>query len=165
MLCATDLGGGWSPTDAPYVQVCPPSGFAIGVVLATSTTSVIERALPESDPASAVADVQARVNCALGPSSAAFGESRKLPAIAISGTSAEAQLIRELSFGGVEIETIAAIGPAVLVVGVVGDAGQPDAATVLRIVDSAIQRFQNPRPYGGPFTPVTAPTSAAPSAP
>jgi hypothetical protein len=165
MLCATDLGSGWIPVDASFVQLCPPSPFTEGAVLEAGTLTVIERTFPEPDPASAVADVRSRLSCDLSPSFKAFGTNRELPAIPIPGTTAEAQTIADLSYGGVEIMTIAAIGPAVLEVGVAQDAGRPDNATVTRIVNSAVQRFQNPRLFAGPFSSISAPGSAAASAP
>jgi hypothetical protein len=165
MLCATDLGVGWTPSYATFVQLCPLSPFTEGAVLATGTSTVIERIFSDADLASAVADVHARVSCALGPISKAFGTNRELRGIVIPGTTAEAQVIADLSYGGVEIMTIAAIGPAVLEVGVAQDAGRPDNPTVTRIVNSAVQRFQNPRPSGGPFPPVTTTTFVDPSAP
>jgi hypothetical protein len=165
MLCATDLGADWVPAEAALVQLCPPSPLAEAVVLANGTSTVFERVVQDADPASAVADVQARVSCAVGPNSKAFGTNRELPALVIPGTNADAQVIADLSNGDVEIMTIAAVGSAVLEVGVAQDAGRPDNTTVLRIVTSALQRFQNPRPSGGPFAPVMGTASVVSPAP
>lgn len=153
-LCATDLGAGWYTIGTVFVQLCPPAPTVTGGVLATSNMDVAERIHAEPDPASAVADVRARVTCALDPRFSFIGVSRELPAVAVSGTAAEAQVITDLSGGGVEVSTIVAIGSSVLAVGVADDVGPPDNAVVLRIVNSAIDRYRNPRPFGGPFAPV-----------
>jgi hypothetical protein len=158
-LCAADLGTGWYAIGTVFVHLCPPAPTTTGGVLATSNMEVNEGIYPEPDPPSAVADVRARVTCALDPRLRFVGVSRELPAIAISGTAAEARVITDLSDGGVEVNTIVAIGSSLLTVGVAADGGPPDDATILRIVNSAIDRFRNPRPSGGPFAPVmgTAP--------
>jgi len=164
-LCSADLGAGFVPLDAEFVQVCPPGPNVVGVALVSSTVSVIERITPEPDAASAIAAARARLTCALNTKSKLFGPSRELPAVAIPGAATEGQLVTDLRGGGAEVRTIVAIGPDMLTVGVVGDEGMPDEATVLRVVNAAVQRFHKPRPSGGPFPSVTTTTFVNPSAP
>jgi hypothetical protein len=162
-LCSTDLGAGWVPVGAEDVHVCPPGPSALGAALSSSALNVNERIITEADPAAAIALVRARTSCAVA--SRLFGESRKLPAIAIAGTTDEAQLVIDLPGLTAGVTTLIAMGNVVISVGVSDDEGVPDSATVLRIVNLAIHRFQNPRSSGGPFPPVMVPTSAIPSVP
>ena len=125
-------------------------------VIENGTLSVLERISPESDEASALAAIRDRVHCDLNTKSKFFGAARELPAIAIPGTNAEAQVVTDAprGIGGGEIRTIVAIGTDMVTIGVSGYGRLPDNATVLRIVDAAVQHFQNPRPSGGPFAAV-----------
>jgi hypothetical protein len=160
-LCRADLGAGWTPSDVPFAQLCPPGPIVFGGALHSGTLVVTELRAPEPDPASAIADVRARVRCYLNSTSALLGPSRKLPATAIPGTDAEGQLVIDRFDYGVETKTILAIGPVVLILSVSDDSGVPDSATVMRIVNAAIHRFRNPRP----FVTVPAPRSGLASPP
>lgn len=164
-LCAADLGDGWIPVDAVFLQACPPGPIIYGAVLVSGTVNVSEHIISEPDSASAIADVGTHVSCDLKLRSKLFGPFRKLPAISVPGTAAEAQLAIDLPGGGAGITTVMAIGDVVIAVGVDDDGGAPDRATVLRIVNSAIHRFENPRSFSGPFPRVLPSTSAVHSAP
>jgi hypothetical protein len=166
-LCSADLGADWSPIDAQVLQICPPGPTIFDGVLENGTLSVLQRITPEPDGASAIAAIRDRVQCDVNMKSKFFGRSRELPVIAIPGATAEAQVVTDAprGIGGGEIRTIVAIGPYMVTIGVSAYGRLPDDATVLRIVDAAVQRFQNPRPSGGPFAPVVGHEPVLSSAP
>ncbi|HEY3923500.1 MAG TPA: hypothetical protein VGL75_03000 [Acidothermaceae bacterium] len=155
-LCSTDLGAGWVPLERQVLQICPPGPAAFYGVIQNGTLGVIEHITSEPDDASAMAAIQDRVHCVLTTRSKLLGASRQLPAIAIPGTTAEVQVVTDARRGlrGAEVATLVAIGPDIVGIGVIAEGSLPDNATVMRIVDAAIQRFYNPRRSGGPFAPV-----------
>lgn len=164
-LCAADLGADWTPVGVAVAQVCPPSALVGGALIENATMAVYEHIVTEPDPGAAVALVRARVSCALSSRSRLFITSRKLPVVPIPDTLAEAQLVISFPYGGPEIETLVVIGNVVLAVGVSDYEGVAGSATVLRIVNLAIHRFQNPRSSGGPFAPIIVPVPPVPSVP
>jgi hypothetical protein len=171
-LCAADIGKDWTPVDVRVLPVCSRAfvagatlldkatevrTFVAGATLVNKATEVDEYIVTEPDSASALTYVRARVSCILN--SALPQATRKLPAVAIPGVAAETQLRSYFPGGGGGISTYVVLGNVVISIDVSGD-GQPNNATALRIVNTAIHRFQNPRPYGGPFAPVASPAPA-----
>jgi hypothetical protein len=144
-LCADDLGSGWTPFGVVDVQMCAPGSIALGDGLVSGTVYVYEHIVTEPDTASAIAYMRARVTCDLKGGSKLRGTLRELPLVAIPGAAGEAQLVFDLPDAGGGIGTLVVIGNFVLTVSVSDDAGVPDSATVMRIVNTAINRFQNPR--------------------
>ncbi|HWF42520.1 MAG TPA: hypothetical protein VN683_10590, partial [Acidothermaceae bacterium] len=157
-LCSADLGHDWGPLDLQLLQICPPGPTAFYGVIQNSALIVIERITTEPDEASAIAVIRDRVRCVLNTKSKLLGPSRALPAIAIPGATAEAQVVTNAprDMPGGEVATLVAIGPDIVGIGVSGYGSLPDNVTVMRIVDAAVHRFQNPRPSGGPFAPVVS---------
>jgi hypothetical protein len=165
-LCSADLGADWVPLNAQVLQVCPPGPTIFYGVIRNSTLSVLERITSEPDEAVAIATIRDRVHCDLTSKSELLGVSWELPPIAIPGAAAEAQVATDALRGsGGEIRTLVAIGPDIVAIGVSAYGSLPDNATVMRIVDAAIHRFQNPRPSGGPFAPVVVPASGVSPSP
>jgi len=165
-LCSADLGHDWYPLDMQVLQICPPGPSAFYGVVQNSSLIVFERITSKPDAASAIAAIQARLRCILNTKSKFFGTPRALPAVAIPGATAEAQVVTDArDMRGGEVATLVAIGPDIVGIGVSGYGSLPDSATVMRIVDAAIQRFHNPRPSGGPFAPVTVPEPVMSAAP
>lgn len=165
-LCAADLGVDWNPVGARDLQVCPPGPTHDDAVLSTGPMTVSEDIITKPSAALAamfVHNTETLMQCAAAVD--LFAEAGELPSTAIEGSTAEAQLMLSSPVGDSAIDTAVAIGNVVVFVGVSEVQGVPDDVIVLRIVNSAIQRFQNPRPYGGPFSPVTASTSVSPTAP
>jgi hypothetical protein len=157
-LCAADLGNDWTPVGVRVLPVCSRT-FVDGASLTNKTTEVDEYTVAEPNSATALAYVRARVSCTLN--SRLPQATRKLPAVPIAGVVAETQL-RSYFPGGGGISTFVVVGSVVLSIDVSG-AEQPNDASALRIVNTAIHRFQNPRPYGGPFAPLASPAPALPS--
>jgi len=155
-LCAADLGKDWKPRVTSVPEACSHT-LVDGAMLANKAMEVDEYVVTEQDSASAVAYVRARASCVLD--SRLPQATRKLPAVAIPGAVAEIQLRSDFPYSGGEIATFVVLGNVVLYVDVSGDE-LPNNATALRIVNTAIHRFQNPRPYGGPFAPVASPAPA-----
>jgi hypothetical protein len=155
-LCSSDLGADWFPVYGQVLQLCPPGPTVFYGAIQNSTMTVIERITTEPDEASAIAVIRDRVRCVLNTKSEILGATRALPAIAIPGTTAEAQVVTDAprDMRGGEVATLVAIGPDIVGIGVSAYGSLPDTATVMRIVDAAVHRFQNPRPSGGPFAPV-----------
>ena len=143
------------PIEAGFALPCPPPTIVATPVLVSGTLSVGERISAERNPPLAIAHLHACVSWHLASTSNAVAL-RELPAVALQGTGAESQLVMNFSDGMVEISTIVAIGSAVLTIEMTDQSGHVDNATVLRIVDAAVHRFQNPRPSGGPFASIVS---------
>ena len=111
-LCSADLGADWLPLERQVVQICPPGPAAFYAVLQNGNLGVIEHITSEPDAASAVAGIRDRLHCVLNAKSKLLGVSRQLPAIAIPGSTAEAQVVTDAGRGvrGGEVATLVVIG-------------------------------------------------------
>lgn len=155
-LCAADLGVDWDPVGARDVQMCPTGPAIDDAVLSTGSLTVNEDIVTTLNAVVARGFVVTIATADCAAAAVLFGEPRKVWTAATAGTSFETQSVRTFPRGGGAILTAMAIGNVVLTVGVSSDERVPDDATVLRIVDAAAQRFNNPRPSGGPFAPASS---------
>lgn len=162
-LCGTDLGAGWSPVGAEDVHVCPSGRTVADSVLFSRPITVAEDVVPKLTPALATTFVHSLFSRDCADRSRFLTDLRPLSTTLMSGVSAEGQWSFSVPGRGGGVFTVIAIDRDVLSVSVSDDDGMPDSATVLRIVQSAVHRFQNPRPFAGPFAQVIVPASVAPS--